>query len=234
MNKVSSIIDHFKKFNLEFADPQLLETALTHRSYLNEQKAAESNERLEYLGDAVLELITSDFLFHQFPHRTEGVLTSLRAKIVQTKTLSSVAQQLKLGKFLRLSKGEAASGGIQNPSMLADTFEALVGAIYLDQGLGAAEKFVVSYLLEDYLTLINKSEVQDWKSSLQELVQAQKGTSPAYILVKAEGPDHNRQFTVAVSYFDKQQAVGMGKSKQAAEQAAARKALEKLTKKSKI
>ncbi len=164
VKKTLSVINHFKELGINFIHPQLLEMALTHRSFLNEQKASESNERLEYLGDAVLELITSEFLFHRFPVKTEGVLTNFRAKIVQTKTLSFVAQRLNLGDYLRLSKGEVASGGTQNLSILADTFEAVVGAIFLDQGLETAKKFVTTYLLDDFPTLINKSGVQDWKS----------------------------------------------------------------------
>lgn len=222
---------HFKKLKVNFNNHLILEQALTHRSFLNEQKQIKkSNERLEYLGDAVLELITSEFLFHKFPNKPEGELTSLRAKIVQTKTLSYLAQELGLGRYLKLSKGEAISNGAQNPSILADTFEAVVGAIFLDQGLEKTRQFVQSYLLNNYKAIIGKSEVQDWKSNLQEVVQSQKGASPVYRIQKATGPDHDRQFTVAVSFFNQEQALGRGRSKQAAEQEAARNALEKLSK----
>ena len=225
------LIKHFEELKVKFTRPQLLATVFIHRSYLNEQrKLLNSNERLEYLGDAVLELITSDFLFHRFPNKPEGKLTNLRAKIVQTKTLSFVAQQLQLGRFLKFSKGEAASGGAKNPSILADTFEALVGAIYLDQGLVKAQAFVKTHLLKNFNDLINKTDIQDWKSQLQEKIQAQKGPSPTYTLVKTKGPDHDREFTIAVHFFNKEQARGTAKSKQSAEQQAAKKALEKLKK----
>lgn len=228
----STLIEHFKNVGIIFQNPELLEVALTHRSFLNEQKKIKtSNERFEYLGDAVLELLVSEYLYTNFPNKPEGELTNLRAKIVQTKTLAYVAKQLNLGKFIRLSRGEAASGGAENFSILADTFEAVIGAVYLDQGIKKTREFVVSQLLKNAKDLIHKSEVQDWKSRLQEEVQAQKGNSPIYKLVKAVGPDHDRNFTVAVSFFNKQQAKGQGKSKQTAEQEAAKKALEKLFKK---
>lgn len=235
MIKQPGLINHFRELGIAFKKGELLEQALTHRSFLNEQRQIkESNERLEYLGDAVLELLVSEFLFSHFAQKPEGELTNLRAKIVQTKTLSSVSRKLNLGLFLRLSRGETASGGAHNPSLLADTFEAVIGAIYLDQGYKTTQDFVLKYLLNDYQSLIAKTDVQDWKSQLQELVQAKKLESPVYTLIKTEGPDHNRIFTVGVFCFGVRQALGRGKSKQAAEQEAAQKALEKLTKKSKI
>jgi ribonuclease-3 len=231
MKTDNSLVSHFSALGITFQEPNLLKQALIHRSYLNEQRQIkESNERLEYLGDAVLELVVSEFLYRQFPQKPEGQLTSLRAKVVQTKTLSAVAQALQLGKYLKLSRGEAASGGATNPSLLADTFEAVVGALYLDQGLEATQQFVRQYLLKDFAQHIAKSEVQDFKSQLQEVVQAQKGDSPVYELVKAEGPDHDRIFTIRVVFFGKTQARGTGRSKQTAEQQAAKTALEKLAK----
>jgi len=231
MEKNKSVVNHFKSLGVSFSQPQLLKQALIHRSYLNEQRQIKgSNERLEYLGDAVLELIVSEFLYRQFPKKPEGQLTSLRAKIVQTKTLSSVAKTLQLGKYLNLSRGEAASGGATNPSLMADTFEAVVGAIYLDQEYQKTASFVKKYLLDDFKSLITKTEVQDFKSQLQELVQAQKKDSPTYEVLKAIGPDHDRSFMVAVVFFGKRQATGTGRSKQVAQQQAAKKALEKLAK----
>lgn len=230
MKTDNSVITHFTALGITFQEPNFLKQALIHRSYLNEQRQIkESNERLEYLGDAVLELVVSEFLYRRFPQKPEGQLTNLRAKIVQTKTLSAVARALDLGRHLKLSRGEAASGGATNSSLLADTFEAVVGALYLDQGLKAAGQFVGQYLLKDFEAHIAKSEVQDFKSQLQETVQAQKGDSPVYKLVKAEGPDHDRVFTVSVVFFGKTQAHGTGRSKQTAEQHAAKTALEKLT-----
>lgn len=233
MTQSKPLPSHFKDLGFTFKRPRLLNQALIHRSYLNEQRQIkESNERLEYLGDAVLELIVSEFLYRQFPKKPEGQLTSLRAKIVQTKTLSAVAQTLQLGQYLKMSRGEKASGGATNQSLLADTLEAVIGALYLDKGYDQAQKFVKKYLLNDFKKLITKPQVQDFKSQLQELVQAKKGDSPTYELIKAEGPDHNRTFTVGVVFFGKRQTTGTGRSKQAAQQEAAKKALEKLTKNS--
>ncbi len=225
---MSLLIDCQKQLQYQFNNPDLLQKALTHRSYLNENKqVVESNERLEFLGDAVLELVVSDFLYHTLPTMPEGQLTGLRSKIVQTKTLAVVANRLQLGKYILLSKGEAASGGAQNISILADLVEAIIGAIYLDGGMDTAKAFISNQLLKDYQNLIKSVEVEDWKSKLQEVVQAHGGSAPTYDVIKEEGPDHNRIFTVEVSYFDTPQAVGVGHSKQAAQQKAARKALEK-------
>lgn len=221
-----------KNLKISFKNRELLEKALTHRSFLNEnRKAIESNERLEYLGDAVLELITSQFLYKKFPKKPEGKLTSLRSKIVQTKTLAHVANQLKLGKFLKMSRGEAISGGTKNLSLLADTLEAIIGAIYLDQKLDITRKFVQSNLLDNFEEIIRNAYVQDYKSLLQEKVQAQNEPSPIYKIIKIVGPDHDRIFTAAVNFFGKIQGKGTGKSKQDAEQEAAKKALEKLKEK---
>ncbi|NMB56333.1 ribonuclease III [Candidatus Beckwithbacteria bacterium] len=220
-----------QKLNYHYQNPELLETALIHRSYLNEDKnIKQSNERLEYLGDAVLELITSDFLYREFPNEPEGYLTATRAKIVQTKTLAQVANRCELGDYLKLSKGEAASGGNKNESILADLVEAIIGSIYLDGGIEAAKKFIHDQILSDFESLIENAQVQDFKSKLQELVQAKGGIAPTYQVVKEEGPDHDRTFTVQVFFFDEPQSVGMGKSKQTAQQNAARKALEKFNK----
>lgn len=213
-----------------FHNPAFLETALTHRSYLNESREAqESNERMEFLGDAVLEVVTSDFLYHNHPDQPEGKLTALRSKIVQTRTLAAVANRLKLGDNLLLSRGEAASGGATNASLLADLVEAVIGAIYLDGGMDAARTFVQNQILSRYDTLIEQAEVEDWKSHLQEVVQAKGGLAPTYEVIKEEGPDHDRIFTVQVHFFDKPQTTGSGKSKQTAQQDAAKKALHMLT-----
>ncbi|MGI5827456.1 MAG: ribonuclease III [Patescibacteria group bacterium] len=218
-----------EQFGYRYHNINLLQTALTHRSYLNEDRSVvESNERLEFLGDAVLELIVSDFLYNRFPKLPEGRLTALRSKIVQTRTLAAVANNLNLGECLLLSKGETASGGRQNPSILADLVEAIIGSLYLDGGIETAKQFINTQLLENYQDLIESAEVEDWKSKLQEVVQAKGGIAPTYEVLKEEGPDHDRVFTVSVFFFDKSQAKGSGKSKQAAQQAAARKALEKL------
>lgn len=226
MNSLSKLQD---TLGYQYQNPQLLETALIHRSYLNEDHSIkQSNERSEFLGDAVLELITSEFLFTQFPDSQEGELTSLRAKMVQTKTLAALANELELGSYLKMSKGEKASGGATNASLLADTVEAIIGSIYLDNGIQQAKTFINKFLLDRYEQIIKTVEVEDWKSRLQELVQAQGGLAPTYQVINEEGPDHDRIFTIQVYYFDKPQEIGTGKSKQTAQQAAARKALEKL------
>lgn len=220
---------HFSELGFKFNNPALLKKALTHRSYLNEQrKTLESNERLEYLGDAVLELVVSEFLYKKYPSQPEGVLTNFRSKIVQTKTLSYVASLIKLGNFLQLSKGEAVSGGSQNRSILADTLEAVIGAIYLDKGYQQAQKFIKKFLLKNFRNLVKQAGVSDYKSLLQEKVQANNGNFPIYKLIKAQGPDHNKVFTIAVYCFGKKITFGSGRSKQEAQQDSAKKALEKL------
>jgi ribonuclease III len=227
---MSLLTDCQKQINHQYNNIDLLQTALTHRSYLNEDRnTKESNERVEYLGDAVLELITSEFLYQTFPKSPEGELTALRAKIVQTRTLAAVATRLELGKYLRMSRGETASGGATNSSLLADTVEAIIGSIYLDAGFEMVKKFIQKNILKNYKELIEEAEVEDWKSQLQELVQAKGGIAPTYEVVNEDGPDHDRTFTVIVNYFDKPQETGAGRSKQSAQQAAAHKALEKLS-----
>jgi len=223
LNKLQQNIDY------QYQNISLLEKALIHRSFLNENKdLKESNERLEYLGDAVLELIVSDFLYQNFPDIPEGELTSLRAKIVQTKTLAQVAEKLELGHFIKMSKGEEATGGRQNTSILADLTEATIGSIYLDGGINSAQEFIKKNILKDYDELIQKAQVEDYKSKLQELVQAQNSLAPTYKVISEIGPDHDKEFTIQVNYFDKPQQIGTGKSKQIAQQDAAKKALEKL------
>jgi ribonuclease-3 len=214
--------------DLKFKNPQLLITALTHRSALNEKKGAPiSNERLEFLGDAVLEVIVSNYLYHRFPHRPEGDLTHLRSQVVQTKTLATVARKLKLGSLVFLSKGEKKSGGAQNDSLLADLFEAVIGAIYLDQGLETTTKFIQQHLLSHIKQIKQEAKIVDYKSLLQEKLQARYKTAPVYRISKTSGPDHHKKFTVKV--FLKRQAIGQGSgfSKQDAEQKAAQAALEK-------
>ncbi len=212
----------------KFNQPQLLTRALTHRSALNEKASAaqESNERLEFLGDAVLELLTTRFLFDDFPDEPEGVLTAYRSALVKTTTLAKVAEQLELGKKLYMSKGEEATGGRQNQSLLADTFEAVVGAIYMDQGLGEVEKFLQSNLFPEFDHIKKNRLYKDAKSLLQELVQAQGFDTPDYRVIKEEGPDHEKQFTVEVLVGNVKRGQGDGHSKQTAQQAAAREALQ--------
>jgi len=217
----------------QFKNKKLLETALTHRSYLNEHKSENlvSNERLEYLGDAVLELIVSLYLFKKYPTFPEGRLTSLRAKLVQTKTLAMAAEKLEIGPQIKLSRGEKESNGHENPSLLADTFEAIIGAIYQDADFQSAYDFVQKNLLLPSEKLFKTKLPEDYKSKFQEIVQSKGFSSPTYEVSESSGPDHDKTFKVTVIIDNKKHNSGVGKSKQEAEQDAAKKALEKLIKK---
>lgn len=219
-----------KTLGLKFKDTNLLKMAFNHRSYLNEVKEPlESNERLEFLGDSILSFIVSKYLFTSFPTHPEGELTSLRSAIVKTKTLSEIAQELKLGTLLKLSKGEDESRGRENPSLLADTFEALIGAVFLDQGLPKVEKIIVEFLLSKLPNIIALKAYKDAKSTLQEKVQEKTRSSPNYKVLSQVGPDHAKTFTIGVYIGDKLLGTGKGKSKQDGEQMAAADALEKFT-----
>lgn len=208
-----------------FRNSKLLALALTHRSAVNEGRSREHNERLEYLGDAVLELAVSEFLYRKFPKETEGQLTSFRTALVRTETLAQLAQDLGIAKQITLSKGEERSGGTSNPSLLADTLEAVLGALYLDQGLSRVERFLNETLLVEADRTIRESMKLDAKSKFQEIVQARGDPSPTYVIVKTQGPDHDRLFTAQVTVNGKPCATGVGKSKQEAEQEAAKAAL---------
>lgn len=214
-----------------FRNPALLETALTHRSALNEQisQSEESNERLEFLGDAVLELAATKFLFDYLPAEQEGILTAYRSALVKTTTLAEVATELGLGQKLYLSKGEEATGGRENVGLLADTLEAVLGALYMDQGFEAAEAFLQEYLFPKFETIQRDKSYKDAKSALQELVQAQGLATPDYTVIAESGPDHDKQFTIEVSAGGRVIGRGSGKSKQAAQQSAAAEALENLS-----
>jgi ribonuclease III len=214
----------------KFNDSLLLETALTHRSALNERisQSLESNERLEFLGDAVLELITTEFLFEKFPNEPEGVLTAYRSSLVKTTTLAEVSIEIGLGEKLYMSKGEEATGGRNNPGLLADTTEAIIGAIYLDQGYEVTKNFLEKNLFNKFDKIKKQKLYQDSKSVLQEIVQSKGFEAPIYKVVKEEGPDHDKQFTVEVLVDSQPAGTGMGKSKQLAQQAAAQAALEDL------
>ena len=209
---------------IEFINTKYLIQALTHSSYANEQlEPSQSNERLEFLGDAVLELIVSELLYEYYPHLTEGELTRRRAGLVCETALVEYAQTLQLGKFLRLGKGEELSGGRRRPALLADAFEALLGAIYLDRGMETARGFMIKFL--DKMLSQPQEPFVDYKTQLQELLQQYHDISLAYDLLAAEGPDHDKTFRVGVYIDDKKVATGIGKTKKDAEQAAARRAL---------
>lgn len=218
-----------KKINTQFKDKELLKQAFTHRSFINENKdtTQEHNERLEFLGDAVLELIATSFLFKKYPKRNEGELTSFRAALVNTNSLSEVASKLGFNEFLLLSKGESRDTGRARQYILADTFEAVIGAIYLDQGYDVADRFITENLLSLTDEIVKTGSWIDAKSFFQEKSQEMLSITPLYETILEEGPDHNKYFTVAVKIKDETVATGKGKSKQEAEQEAAQNALEK-------
>lgn len=212
-----------------FKNNALLIKALTHRSALNENNgsANESNERLEFLGDAVLELLTTKFLFEKFPKKPEGVLTAYRSALVKTTTLADTAIKLGLGDALFMSKGEEATGGRTNVGLLADTMEAVIGALYLDQGLEIVDAFLKKELFTEIDSILENKLYKDPKSHLQEVVQALGFDTPQYEVITEKGPDHDKEFTVQVLVNNTSVAVGTGSSKQRAQQDAAQKALAK-------
>ncbi len=218
-----------KKINIEFKDKDLLKRAFTHRSYVNENRhtAKKHNERLEFLGDAVLELVITKYLFEKYPEKPEGELTAVRASLVNTVSISNAAQDLGMNDYLLLSKGESKDTGRARQYILANAFEAVIGAIYIDSGYENAEKFINDNLYAKTDEIVEKRLWQDSKSYLQERAQEEVGVTPNYTTIKEEGPDHDRHFTVAVFVGDERVTTGEGKSKQEAEQDAARKALDK-------
>ncbi len=217
-----------KSLNLTFSDLMLLRQAFTHRSYINEHRseAREHNERLEFLGDAVLELASTQFLFEKFPKHSEGDLTAFRAALVNAVTCAEVASRLGMNDYLLLSKGESKDQGRARGVLLANAFEALIGAIYLDQGYEAARAFIAEHLFPKIDEIVKKKLWRDSKSTLQERVQDTEGVTPTYAVIEESGPDHDKQFIVGVYASKTLLAQGSGKSKQEAEQAAAQAALE--------
>ena len=221
----------FAKFEdqlgIYFKNKGLLQTAFTHRSYINENRKgfSEHNERLEFLGDAVLELIATHFLYNKYPDKNEGDMTSYRSALVNAVTLSEVASKLGMNEFLLLSRGEAKDMGRARQYILANTMEAFIGALFLDQGYAVAEKFIKKYVLSLIDDIVAKKSWLDAKSFFQEKAQEITGVTPSYVVVKEEGPDHDKHFTVAVEIGNEKVAVGEGKSKQDAEQDAAKMGL---------
>lgn len=213
-----------------FSKPDLLTEALTHRSYLNEHRdyAGSHNERLEFLGDAVLELSVTNFLFEKYPAKPEGELTSYRAALVNTVSLAESAQTLDINEFLLLSKGESKDTGRARDVILADAFEAIIGAIYLDAGYDAADAFITKNLCNKIDDVIAKRSYQDAKSRFQEIAQEKRGITPAYTTLSEVGPDHAKVFTVGVFIGTAEIARGEGVSKQEAEQSAASAGLDKM------
>lgn len=215
---------------VSLTNPALLQEALTHRSYLNEHRefTGNHNERLEFLGDAVLELAITDFLYKKFPTKPEGELTSYRAALVNTQSLARLGEELGLDAHLLLSRGEAKDTGRARDVIRADAVEAIIGALYLDQGYSAAEAFIAKHLYPHIDRVITTRSYQDAKSRLQELAQERRGNTPTYSTLSEEGPAHARVFTVGVYIGGTEVAVGSGQSKQEAEQAAADRALKTL------
>lgn len=208
-----------------FKNPDLFDLALTHRSWINEnRKVRRSNERLEFLGDAVLEFVVSNEIYNRFSDKEEGYLTALRANLVNTQNLAGVARKLELGREIFLSRGEDEGGGRDNASLLADTTEAIIGALFLDQGIKAAEEFIKTNLLSGIEEKLSQP-LKDAKSRLQELVQAEGFSTPKYRVVEESGPDHAKIFIVEVLVGETSLGKGQGKSKNEAEQQAAVSAL---------
>jgi ribonuclease-3 len=215
--------------NIQFDDLGLLERAFTHRSYVNENRGQKikHNERLEFLGDAVLELVITEYLFAKYPNKPEGELTAVRSALVNTVSISEAATELNMNDYLRLSRGEAKDIGRARQYILANTFESVIGAIYLDQGYSTAKVFIGNALFSKTDEIVEKKLWQDAKSGFQESAQEHVGITPSYKTLSAEGPDHDKEFTVGVYLKDELVAEGSGKSKQEAQQEAAKAAWEK-------
>jgi ribonuclease III len=224
LTEVQSSLDYF------FKEISYLDRALTHSSYRHEAKSMDvlDNERLEFLGDAVLNFIVSNHLFHLFPNIPEGRLAKLKAVIVSEPVLSEKGRSLQLGKYLQLGRGEQKSGGAERVSILGDAFEAVIGAIYLDGGIEGVEPFILCQLESDFQSLSKEDYFQDFKSILQEHIQANFATVPIYQSVSESGPDHDKRFIVNVTVNREEYGIGEGKNKKEAEQKAAQQACEKL------
>jgi ribonuclease-3 len=225
----SALTEFEKETGLDFRRKELLREAFVHSSYANEAAAVREppahNERLEFLGDAVLEFVVSRYLFERFPDLREGELTRLRAALVRRDTLAKLARSKKMGQFLILGKGEDESGGRTRSATLCATYEAVVGAIYLDKGLDAVQEFVMPDMSEVLETVARRALGKDAKSRLQEWTQAEYGCAPRYRVVDSTGPDHDKQFVIEVSVLGQRCGAGRGRSKQEASQAAANRAL---------
>ncbi len=215
------------KLGYSFRDRTLLQNALLHRSHVHVtgQERGRSNERLEFLGDAVLGLVVNEELFRKFPNRSEGDLTKMKALLVCGARLSEVAGQIDLGVYIKMSRSEAATGGRGRSSILADATEALLGAVYLDGGLGAASGVINRIILKGSDSLLARRSLRNYKSRLQELIQARHKSPPRYRVLEVDGPDHDRLFKVAVTFNGKTLGMGEGRNKKTAEQSAAREAL---------
>lgn len=221
------MVDLQDKIGYQFNNISLLKEALTHSSFANEHKSQhiKYNERLEFLGDAVLSIVVSDYIFKNCPELPEGELTKLRASLVCERSLFEFAKKIELGKYLLLSKGERNNGGADRPSILSDAFEALIAAIYIDGGIEPASKHILNFIIPA-IKNSKKKRINDYKTTLQEIIQKNPGEQLEYVLVDESGPDHNKHFVVEVHLNSNVIGKGGGRSKKEAEQQAAREALE--------
>lgn len=222
--------DFESKIGYTFSNKNTLLLAFTHSSYANEQKKSnhENNERLEFLGDAVLDMVVSEYMYRLFPEMPEGELTKLRASVVCEGSLAKLARQLNFGEYLFLGRGEETTGGRNRDSILADTFEAVIGAICIDGGIENVTKYILSFMKQEIQNAKNSLKIVDFKTHLQEVIQRTSKYPVQYIIVGETGPDHNKQFMAEVDHINKILGKGTGKSKKEAEQAAAQYALEKM------
>ncbi|MBM7623827.1 ribonuclease III [Sporohalobacter salinus] len=213
-----------------FTDLNLLQRALTHKSYANENRDLnlKDNERLEFLGDSVLDIIVSEYMFNRYPNYPEGKLAKMRASVVSAPTLADKAKKLNLGKYLLLGRGEEMTGGRKRSSILADAFEALVGSIYLDQNLETARGFIMKLMKTDIENAEAGEHIRDYKTTLQEIIQKKSNSRPEYNVIEEKGPDHSKEFTVQVKFDNRSLGKGTGSSKKEAQQQAAKNALQKL------
>ena len=224
--------DLMKKIEYEFKNKKYLEEALTHRSYSNEAEKTRrlNNEKLEFLGDAILNLITTEYIYDLYGKKTEGELAKLKSQIISEPVFSTIASDIKLGEYLYLSNGEIMSGGRNRRSILGDAFEALIGAIFKDSDYYTAKNVALKFLLGKINKLEEIEGTGDYKTVLQEFVQGKYKKMPEYKLLRTKGPDHNKVFEICVRWNDKIYGIGTGKSKKEAEKHAAKEALEKLKK----
>lgn len=225
-----------KKIGYTFSNKDILLLAFTHSSFANEQKKCnhENNERLEFLGDAVLDMVVSEYMYRIYPEMPEGELTKLRASVVCEGSLAKLARQLELGTYLFLGKGEESTGGRNGDSILADTFEAVIGAICIDGGMESVTKYILGLMKEEIQKTKNSFKMRDCKTHLQELIQRTSKYPIHYVIVGETGPDHSKNFVAEVQHMNKILGKGSGKSKKEAEQAAAQDALRFLEKKHQI
>lgn len=228
MKNLEKLLD---TLNYRFDNQNLLITALTHRSYANEHSISNNikdNERLEFLGDAVLDLITSEYVIKKFPNLKEGQLSKLKSQIISETSFSQVARQINLGDFLLLSNGENSTGGRTRSSLLCDAFEALIGAIYLDSDYYTTRDIALKLLKNNISNLDKLDGIVDYKTELQEFIQSKHKITPTYTVLSESGPDHDKEFKIAVSIYDEIIGVGIAKSKKLAEKSAAKNAIDKL------